>query len=572
MKVSSIALLCVLSVFCATAIQAAPKTVTLTAVKDCTVVKTAPNTAFPSDPNLSAYKADGTSQQFFLWEFLLPDDCVAQNIDPATFKFKMVMLKQYLTTNRQCYLCIIRDSYDLAVDDLDALTFNTAPGVLKDLATPTTTANVDTPAIAYVGYCPVTQTDGQPWDYVPALDTNVNYVNALITHLNADTNQRLMFLYHPRYIHPKGDYWASTENTSYAGPQIEFTYEPTKLAISKESDYLTIVEGGLSASYDLYLTSQPASDVTVTLGYNAERLILSPATVVFTPSNYNVPQMVTVSTMDDLLASTTEKLRISHTVASDDASFNGSAAGSVYAKVIDNDAATASLVAVKDSTVKRLASGTSFASGDIVIKKLNSTPDIDIQVAYIQFELPQDFLYAVDAKLTLVQTSTPSGSNVSKVYLIGVNDDVPQSDADIYSWLNAPALDTRAQAIEGINCYDTEKAVYLGDIDLATSGSSGVTISTLPAAANAISQWLSRDTDKQATIMLVRQKTGDFTDSFAGVGDATYSAAVLDITYGKSDSNYCGRPGQAYDAQDFNNDCIVNFEDFATFAQSWIEQ
>jgi hypothetical protein len=219
-----------------------------------------------------------------------------------------------------------------------------------------------------------------------------------------------------------------------------------------------------------------------------------------------------------------------------------------------------------------LAASSSFATGDITLKKFNNSPDVDLQVGYVQFDLPQDFLYAVDAKLTLVQKSAPSSDNVSKVYLIGVNDDIEQADADVFTWYNAAALDKRAQALEGIKGYDDEAAVYLGDIDLATSGAAGVEISTLPASSGALSNWLSNDTDKKVTIMLVRQKEGDVTDTFAAVGDATYSAAVLDITYGTTAQNYCGRPGHIFDDQDFNNDCIVNFDDFASFAQDWIEQ
>ncbi len=572
MKVSSIALLCMLSSLCVEVIQAAPTTVTLTAVKDCNVVKAAPNTAFPSDPNLSAHKADGTNQQFFLWEFRLPDDCIAQNIDPATFKFKMVMLKKRITTQREFYVNIIKNGTEINIDDLNALTFNTAPGVLKDLTTLTTSNNIDTVTAGYIGYCPVTQSDGEPWEYVPALDANANYLAALITHLNDDTNQRFIFLYHPRYINTIGDYWASTENTQYPGPQIEFTYEPTKVAIEKSGDYLNVTEGGATDTYNLYLTSQPASEVTVTLGYNAERLLLSPTSVVFTPSNYNVPQTVTIAAVEDNIANADEKIMISHAVLSADTEFDGSGVGNVYVKVIDNDSVTASLTAVKDSTVKRLSSGTSFASGDLMLKKLNSTPDIDIQVSYVQFELPQDFEYAVDAKFSIVQTSLPAAGNISKIYLIGINDDIAQADADSFNWLNAPALDKRARAIDGLNCYDNEQAVYLAGIDIAISGSQGAVLTTSPAEGRVIAQWLSRDTDKQATIMIVRQKSGDFTDSFASVENGTYAAPVLDISYGTAAHSYCQQPGRIYDPEDFNNDCIVNFEDFAAFAEDWMQQ
>jgi len=567
MKVSSIALLCVLSVFCITAIQAAPQTVTLTAVKDCTVVKTAPDTAFPSDPNLSAFKADGFSQQFFLWEIRLPADCAAQNIDPATFKFKLAMLSQKLTTQRDVYLNIIKDTADVDVADLNALTFNTAPGVLKDLTTPITTNNIDGGSAAYVGYSTVTVTDGQEWEYVPT----GAYLTAMQTQLALDTNQRLIFLYHPRYIHPIGDYWSSLETPASHGPQVEFTYEPTKIAVEQSVDYLTVVEGGATDTYTVYLTSQPSQNVTVALDYNEGLFTANPSSLVFTSSNYSVPQTVTVTAVDDLVARTNGQSIISHTASSADAAFNGTYIPDAIVNVNDNDSTFASITAVKDSTVKRLASGTSFASGDIATKKFNDVPNIDIQVSYIQFQLPQDFQYSVGSTIKLVQTSMPTANDISKVYLIGINDDVDQSDADSFTWLNAPALDTRVEAIDGLNGYDDEQAVYLADLDAAMSISGGVTLTTSATESQAISEWISRDTDKLITIMLIRQKAGSFGDSFASVENATYAAPTLEIYYGTSAQSYCQRPGRVYDPADFNYDCIVNYEDYLTFANDWMQ-
>jgi hypothetical protein len=65
----------------------------------------------------------------------------------------------------------------------------------------------------------------------------------------------------------------------------------------------------------------------------------SPPTATFTPANWNTPQTVTLTAIDDALAEGTHAGTVSHTVTSVDANYNARAVATVAATITDNDGA-----------------------------------------------------------------------------------------------------------------------------------------------------------------------------------------------------------------------------------------
>src|SRR5204863_433360 len=61
---------------------------------------------------------------------------------------------------------------------------------------------------------------------------------------------------------------------------------------------LSATEGGAQATYTLVLNTPPTADVTVTTN-GGSQLATSPTSVTFTTANWNVPQTVTVTAIDD---------------------------------------------------------------------------------------------------------------------------------------------------------------------------------------------------------------------------------------------------------------------------------
>ena len=97
-----------------------------------------------------------------------------------------------------------------------------------------------------------------------------------------------------------------------------------------------VAEGGATDNYSVKLATQPTANVTVTLVSGAHATA-NPTQLVFTPANWNIPQDVTVTAVDDALAEGTHTATIQHSAASADPNYNGSGVASVTVHITDND-------------------------------------------------------------------------------------------------------------------------------------------------------------------------------------------------------------------------------------------
>jgi hypothetical protein len=109
-------------------------------------------------------------------------------------------------------------------------------------------------------------------------------------------------------------------------------------AVNVHPTEISLAEGGSAVTYDVCLSRQPTSDVTVTL-FPDGQVQVSPAMLVFTPADWEEPKTVTVSAVDDAIYEVAHNGIIHHSVSSGDAYFNGSAVANVAVSISDNDSA-----------------------------------------------------------------------------------------------------------------------------------------------------------------------------------------------------------------------------------------
>jgi predicted outer membrane repeat protein len=93
-----------------------------------------------------------------------------------------------------------------------------------------------------------------------------------------------------------------------------------------------VSEKGLTDTYGLTLASAPTGIVTVKVITNGE-VAASPATVIFTPQNWNAPQNVTVSAVVDYLTEPAHTGLIAHTLVSADPMYNGAPTNTVQVNI-----------------------------------------------------------------------------------------------------------------------------------------------------------------------------------------------------------------------------------------------
>ncbi|NKE46122.1 endonuclease [Roseomonas frigidaquae] len=85
---------------------------------------------------------------------------------------------------------------------------------------------------------------------------------------------------------------------------------------------LALDEGGAGGSFTVVLRTQPAADVTVMLAAPGADLSLSGSSLVFTAANWDQPQQITVSAIEDGVDEGTEALAITITATSTDAAYD----------------------------------------------------------------------------------------------------------------------------------------------------------------------------------------------------------------------------------------------------------
>ncbi|MBE9080135.1 PQQ-dependent sugar dehydrogenase, partial [Romeria aff. gracilis LEGE 07310] len=109
-----------------------------------------------------------------------------------------------------------------------------------------------------------------------------------------------------------------------------------KVLIKESNGDTLVTEGSNSDSYVLLLNSQPASDVTINI-QSGTQLTTDKTSLVFTSANWNVPQTVAVSAVDDSTKEGFQTSTISHSVDTIDTNYSGLTIPSVSVGINDND-------------------------------------------------------------------------------------------------------------------------------------------------------------------------------------------------------------------------------------------
>ena len=140
-------------------------------------------------------------------------------------------------------------------------------------------------------------------------------------------------------------------------------------------------DGTVKDSYEVVLTSEPTQDVTIAVtSDDTDVATVDSNTLTFTPGNWNQPQTVTVTGVDDdVVQNAGRTVSISHVATSDDTAYGGIEVASVSVTVSDDDEAGVIITETDGGTVVRRRSST--VREDTYQVVLNSQPTHDVMIA-----------------------------------------------------------------------------------------------------------------------------------------------------------------------------------------------
>ncbi len=173
---------------------------------------------------------------------------------------------------------------------------------------------------------------------------------------------------------------------------------------------LVTSESGQQATFTIVLTSQPSANVTLGLSSsNTAEGTVSPSSVTFTTANWNIPQTVTVTGVDDAVADGSQSYTIITAAASStDASYNGINPTDVSVTNNDND--------VAGITVSPTSLTTNESGGNKTFTiALNTQPTSNVTINISSDDLTEGTVSPSSVQFTSSNWSTPQTVTVTPV-------------------------------------------------------------------------------------------------------------------------------------------------------------
>ncbi|HSF16394.1 MAG TPA: Calx-beta domain-containing protein [Vicinamibacteria bacterium] len=221
---------------------------------------------------------------------------------------------------------------------------------------------------------------------------------------------------------------------------------------------LTTTEAGGTATFTVVLTTQPSGDVTVGLSSSdTTEGSVSPASLIFSTANWNVPQTVTVTGVNDAIADGNQSYTIVTAPAtSTDLAYNGLTPSDVSVTNTDNDTAGITVSPTSGLTTTE-AGGT--ATFTVV---LTAQPSGDVTVGLSSSDATEGSVSPPSLTFTTSSWNTPQTVTVT-----GVNDTIADG-IQSYTIVTAAATSTDL-AYNGLNPSDVSVTNTDNDIQFQPS-------------------------------------------------------------------------------------------------------
>ena len=356
---------------------------------------------------------------------------------------------------------------------------------------------------------------------------------------------------------------ASTGDSTYnalADQTVTVTVVENDAAVVIDPTELTVAEG-VSGTYTVVLSTEPAADVTVTVSGVSGDVSVSGTTLVsnvltFTTSNWSEPQTVTVNAAEDDDSLTDDDVDLVHDIASTgDSTYNALADQTVTVTVVENDAAV-----VIDPTELTVTEGGS----DTYTVVLSTQPAADVtvtvsgeagDVSVSGTTLISNVLTFTTSNWSVPQTVTVNAAedtdnvtddDVDLVHAIASTDSVYNALSDVTVTVTVVENDaavvidpTELTVAEGgSNTYTVVLSTQpTADVTVTVSGEAGdVSVSGTTLVSNVLAFTTSNWSVPQTVTVAAAEDTDSVTDddvdlvhAIASTGDSTYNA-LGDVT------------------------------------------
>jgi hypothetical protein len=241
---------------------------------------------------------------------------------------------------------------------------------------------------------------------------------------------------------------ASSSDPSYNG------LNPADVSVTNQDDDTAAIvvdpiaglvtgENGNDDTFTIALATQPTADVTIALNSSdTSEGTIDPASVTFTPANWDDPQTVTVTGVDDAADDGDQPYQIVTAPAdSSDPAYDGLNPADVSATNVDNDGVGISIDPLSDLVT------TEAGGSDTFTVQLDTEPTADVTIAFSSSDPSEGTVDPTSLTFTPANWDDPQTVTVT-----GVDDELADGDV-LYSIITAPA-ESDDPAYDGLNPAD----------------------------------------------------------------------------------------------------------------------
>jgi len=321
---------------------------------------------------------------------------------------------------------------------------------------------------------------------------------------------------------------ATSTDTAYNGIDPDNVFvtntddDAAGVSIVPTSGLITTESGG-NATFTMALTSEPTADVTIALSSDTpSEGTVSPNSLTFTSFNWNTPQTVTVTGVDDFVIDGHIPYQILTAAAvSSDANYSGFDAQDVGVTNRDNDSA--------DIVINPMSGlETTEAGGtDTFTVVLSSLPSANVTVRLSSSDMGEGTVSPVSL------TFTPGNWNAARtVTVTGVNDGIADGDQP-YNIITAAAVSTDVN-YNNLNPSDVSVTNLDNDFRLTVNVIGGGSVTLLPGTINCGTSCIADFVSGTRVTLRTANVSGWTFDSWSGDCSGTLSPTTVTMDADKN--------------------------------------
>ncbi len=266
-----------------------------------------------------------------------------------------------------------------------------------------------------------------------------------------------------------------------------------------------VSEPSTTDSFTLVLDSEPTADVVITVSSSDATEATATSTLTFTSANWDTPQVVTITAVDDDIVDGTQTVTLTVSVDSTtDVNYSGLSDQTVSVGVLDNDTPGITLAS---NTSKQVSEPSTTDSFTLV---LDSEPTADVVITVSSSD-------ATEATATSTLTFTSANWDTPQVVTITAVDD------DIVDGTQTVTLTVSVDSTTDVNYSGLSDQTV--SVDVLDNDTPGITL-----ASNTSKQVSEPSTTDSFTLVLDSEPTADVVITVSS-SDATEATATSTLTF-----------------------------------------